>query len=228
MDRFLYDPFYDSVSPLKDTTVNPYIKKILDLDQSKPSVLLYGQKLKDWKDHGKFFDLSTYSKLCLEIGSYSGTTLVDLASRNPDVFFIGMDITFKRVYQSATALLKAGLSNASVFLYNALFLDKIFPKSFLDGVVIFFPDPWTKEKKRKNRLVSTKFTQGIYTLLKPGAFFWLRTDQLFYYEDTKNYLEQAGFKHNGSLSINHEGVSSSFNTTFNLKNQQTYELIYTK
>ena len=53
-----------------------------------------------------------------------------------------MDITFKRVYQSSQAAVQAGCSNVSVFLYNALFLDQLFPKSFLDGVVIFFPDPW--------------------------------------------------------------------------------------
>ena len=228
MDKFLYNPFYDTVSPLKNTTVNPYVKKILELDESCPSMLMYGDKLNCWKHKGQYLDLSNYENVCLEIGSYSGATLVDLARKNPQVFFIGMDITFKRVYQSSQAAVQAGCSNVSVFLYNALFLDLLFPKNFLDGVVIFFPDPWKKDKKKKNRLVSTNFTKTIYDILKPDAFFWLRTDQLFYYNDSIKFLTQAGFKEATDIFLKHEGVSSSFNTTFKLKKQPTYELIYSK
>ena len=50
------------------------------------------------------------------------------------------------------------------------------PDSSLDGVQLFFPDPWHKKKHNKRRIVNPAFAQQIRTKLKIGGYFHMATD----------------------------------------------------
>ena len=58
----------------------------------------------------------------------------------------------------------------------------IAPES-LDGVHIYFPDPWHKARHHKRRLIQPKFVALLVSRLKPGGYMHLATDW-------QNYAEQ--------------------------------------
>ena len=52
----------------------------------------------------------------------------------------------------------------------------------LDGVHLYFPDPWPKSKHHKRRIVTPAFLQLIAAKLKSGGYFHLATDWFPYAE----------------------------------------------
>jgi tRNA (guanine-N7-)-methyltransferase len=46
----------------------------------------------------------------------------------------------------------------------------------LDGVHIFFPDPWHKARHHKRRLIQPPFVQRLAGHIKPGGYLHLATD----------------------------------------------------
>jgi tRNA (guanine-N7-)-methyltransferase len=52
----------------------------------------------------------------------------------------------------------------------------------LDGVHIFFPDPWHKARHNKRRLVQTPFIAMLSQKLKPGGYIHVATDWQDYAE----------------------------------------------
>ncbi|MEA1911166.1 MAG: tRNA (guanosine(46)-N7)-methyltransferase TrmB, partial [Spirochaetota bacterium] len=50
------------------------------------------------------------------------------------------------------------------------------PLSGLEGVHIFFPDPWPKKKHHKRRLLQNGFIKELILLIKKGGFIYIATD----------------------------------------------------
>jgi tRNA (guanine-N7-)-methyltransferase len=53
----------------------------------------------------------------------------------------------------------------------------------LDGIHIYFADPWHKKRHHKRRLIQAEFVKLLVSRLKPGAYLHLATDW-------HNYAEQ--------------------------------------
>ena len=70
-----------------------------------------------------------------------------------------------------------GIENIRIFRHDAVeVLDHMLPERSLDGVHIFFPDPWHKTRHHKRRLIQPPFVARLATHLKPGAYLHLATD----------------------------------------------------
>jgi tRNA (guanine-N7-)-methyltransferase len=52
----------------------------------------------------------------------------------------------------------------------------------LDGIHIFFPDPWHKKRHHKRRLIQTEFIALLTERLKPGGYLHAATDWQEYAE----------------------------------------------
>ena len=64
-----------------------------------------------------------------------------------------------------------------VFCHDAVeVLDRAIPDASLDGLLLFFPDPWHKKRHHKRRLVQPPFVALVQRKLKPGGLFHLATD----------------------------------------------------
>ena len=51
-----------------------------------------------------------------------------------------------------------GLQNIRVFCHDAVeVLNRAIPDASLDGLLLFFPDPWHKKRHHKRRLVQPPF-----------------------------------------------------------------------
>jgi tRNA (guanine-N7-)-methyltransferase len=50
------------------------------------------------------------------------------------------------------------------------------PEGALDGVHVFFPDPWHKARHNKRRLIQSPFVALLASRLKPGGYLHCATD----------------------------------------------------
>jgi tRNA (guanine-N7-)-methyltransferase len=153
-----------------------------------------------------------------------------MAIAHPTSAFIGFDITFKRVVTSAERAKMTGLINTLSVYSDARAIEEIFGAESLDGVVAFFPDPWIKKKSQlKKRLFSDEFCQVLLTTLKPGGFFWFKSDSYDYFSHVEKSARIAGFSdHRADSGITTEKYSSTFEKLFFHKNLPCYEQIWKK
>ena len=138
--------------------------------------------------------------------------------------------TFKRIVSTAIKAQERGHSNLLSVLANANGIEKIFAPQELDGLVIFFPDPWIKKKSQaKNRLINESFSNKMYQLIRPGGFFWLKTDFQPYFESATEALNNAGFRPwQDPKGLPSKIYTSSFESQFKQKGQPTYEGVWIK
>lgn len=187
-----HDPFQSKADQL-NPSVNPYVAVLTQEAHGGLLPIAYGEGLRGLAGHWR--EKLPYKQLVCEIGVHKGMTLVEMASENPDIGFVGIDITYKRVVITAQRARKAGLNNVFLILANATALDLLFAPGELNGIVMFFPDPWVRKKSQaKNRLVNEAFCTKMASVLTEQGFFWFKTDYQPYFGLASEALEQAQFK----------------------------------
>jgi len=113
----------------------------------------------------------------VEIGFGMGYTLVELAGRSPRTGFLGIEVHRPGVGKLLAMAEERGLQNIRVFCHDAVeVLERAIPEASLDGLLLFFPDPWHKKRHHKRRLVQPPFVALVQRKLKPGGLFHLATD----------------------------------------------------
>ena len=119
----------------------------------------------------------------LEIGFGMGETTAAIAAAHPEKNFLGIEVHTPGVGSLLKQIAAAGLGNLRLVQHDAVEVlrDMIAPDS-LDGIHIFFPDPWPKKRHHKRRLVQTDFVALLAGRLKPGGSLHLATDWRDYAE----------------------------------------------
>ena len=119
----------------------------------------------------------------LEIGCGMGETTVAIAAAHPESDYIGIEVHTPGVGSLLKQIDEAGLSNVRVIQYDAVaVMDTMIPPSSLDGMHIFFPDPWPKKRQQKRRLIQSPFIALAASRLKPGGYLHAATDWQEYAE----------------------------------------------
>lgn len=115
--------------------------------------------------------------LILEIGIGNGDTLLHLAERDVQHDHIGVEVHRPGVGRVMSEAGKRELTNLRVYGEDAIeVLKQCIPEGALDGVLLFFPDPWHKKKHNKRRIVQADFAALILRKLKTGGYLHMATD----------------------------------------------------
>lgn len=228
----LYNKIFDDIPDSLNAEINPYVTDLIAAkDGSLP--IMYGSLLQNskgnWNQIFNERNKSSAKQLVLEIGCHKGHTIREMAHAHPEVNFIGLDITFKRVVYTGKRAKSANLPNIISVLGNALQSDCIFAENELDGVVIFFPDPWCKKvSQAKHRLISPDFCKLLQTIIKPNGFFWFKTDHDGYFADVTEYLKNTAFKPEHEIvGLPSETYETTFERKFRLLNEPTNSGVWT-
>jgi len=113
----------------------------------------------------------------LEIGFGMGETTCAIALAHPENNYLGVEVHSPGVGSLLKQIDLAGLSNVRLIQHDAAEVVRdIIPFGSLEGVHVFFPDPWPKKRHQKRRLIQPPFVGLIASRLKPGGYFHLATD----------------------------------------------------
>jgi tRNA (guanine-N7-)-methyltransferase len=115
--------------------------------------------------------------LIMEIGFGMGGATAHIARVRPQDNFLCCEVHEPGV----GALLKLagdeGLENIRILRHDAVeVLDHMLGENSLDGVHVFFPDPWHKSRHHKRRLIQAPFVNRLARHLKLGGYLHLATD----------------------------------------------------
>ena len=113
----------------------------------------------------------------LEIGCGMGETTVAIAAAHPGTDYLGIEVHTPGVGSLLKQIDAAGLTNLRVIQHDAVAVlrQMIMPDS-LDGIHIFFPDPWPKKRHHKRRLIQPPFAALAASRLRPGGYLHAATD----------------------------------------------------
>ena len=113
----------------------------------------------------------------LEIGTGMGETTAKIADANRDTDYLGVEVHVPGVGALCKQIAVRELTNLRICQHDAVELVRdMLPEASLDGVHVFFPDPWHKTRHNKRRLIQSPFVALLASRLKPGGYFHCATD----------------------------------------------------
>ena len=130
--------------------------------------------------------------IVIELGCGKGEYTIDLAKKNPDKNFIGIDIKGARCWRGAKTALEDNLGNVAFVRTQIELVDFIFDKEEVDEIWITFPDPQIKYKRTKHRMTNHAFLKKYDHILKKDGVINLKTDSEFMHGYTLGLLHGEG------------------------------------
>ncbi|MFA7349800.1 MAG: tRNA (guanosine(46)-N7)-methyltransferase TrmB [Methylotenera sp.] len=125
----------------------------------------------------------TGSKKILEIGFGMGETTAKIAQTLPDCDFLAAEVHTPGVGALLKLIEELALTNIRVIQHDVVeVLQNKLADASLDGVHIFFPDPWHKKRHHKRRLIQAEFVKLLCSKLKVGGYLHVATDWQEYAE----------------------------------------------
>ncbi|MCU0832707.1 MAG: tRNA (guanine(46)-N(7))-methyltransferase TrmB [Rhizobiaceae bacterium] len=112
----------------------------------------------------------------LEIGFGGGEHLLAALRREAGTGFIGAEPFVNGMAKFCRALIEQPAPNIRLHAEDALPLLDWLPPASLDGIDLFYPDPWTKKRHWKRRFVSAANLDRFARVLKPGGLFRFASD----------------------------------------------------
>lgn len=113
----------------------------------------------------------------LEIGFGMGDSTAQIARNNPGNDYLCIEVHAPGVGSLLKQIEESGLSNIRIIQHDAVeVLKYMLEPGTLDGVHIFFPDPWPKKRHHKRRLIQPEFVALLCERLKTGGYLHAATD----------------------------------------------------
>jgi len=131
------------------------------------------------------------SPIKLEIGFGMGNFLIEMAAKEPDNNFIGIDFYHKGIRKLMTRIKKLQLENIRV-VYGDIRskIPVLFKDRELNTVYINFPDPWPKKRHIKRRLIRPEFIRQLAQKLSSNGKIYIATDSKNYAHEILKYFNE--------------------------------------
>lgn len=143
------------------------------LEEFGPRYLIpFAERVLDW--HQAF---GRDGKRILEIGFGMGGSTAEIARRRPQDNFLGCEVHEPGVGALLKLIAENDLHNLRIIRHDAVeVLQTMIEAQSLDGVHIFFPDPWHKARHHKRRLIQPPLLALLASRLAPGGYIHCATD----------------------------------------------------
>ncbi len=117
------------------------------------------------------------STTVLEIGFGMGEATAHIAALLPEKNFLCCEVHEPGVGALLKRIGEQDLHNIRILAHDAVeVIDQMLPLQSLDGIHVFFPDPWHKLKHNKRRLLQPMLVAKLAARLKPGGYLHCATD----------------------------------------------------
>lgn len=129
----------------------------------------------------------------VEIGMGKGNFIIDMAKKNPNINFIGVEKYDSIVCRALEKAELEEISNLKIMCIDALELVDVFDRE-IDTIYLNFSDPWPKDRHAKRRLPSRHFLAKYDVILKKDGFLEFKTDNRGLFDFAVEELPEAGWK----------------------------------
>lgn len=142
------------------------------------------------------------SKKILEIGFGMGESTAKIAQTLPECDFLAAEVHMPGVGSLLKLIQEGSISNIRVIQHDVVeVLQHMIADASLNGVHIFFPDPWHKKRHHKRRLIQAEFIKQLCAKLKVGAYIHVATDWQEYAEWVLDVLKAEPQLQNTAIDL---------------------------
>ena len=143
--------------------------------------------------------------LVLEIGFGMGEATAHIAALLPDTHFLCCEVHDPGVGALLKRIGEQDLKNIRICAHDAVeVIDHMLTDQCLDGIHIFFPDPWHKARHNKRRLIQSPLIAKLAPRLKVGGYIHCATDWQEYAEQILQVLTDEPLLKNTALATHPE------------------------
>jgi len=113
----------------------------------------------------------------MEIGFGDGESLAQMAARNPDINYLGVEMHRPGIGHLLLQIEQQALTNLRLIRHDAVeVMHRGLANASLTGLYLFFPDPWHKRRHNKRRILQPAMVNQIARVLRSGGVFHAATD----------------------------------------------------
>ena len=129
--------------------------------------------------------------LHVELGTGKGDFISQLAQRNHEINYIGIEMQQDVLYSAAKKIAELELKNVRLLVFDINKIEDIFAPGEVDRFYINFCDPWPKKRHAKRRLTHVGFLEKYRGLLKSGGRIHFKTDNRPLFDFSLEQFEEA-------------------------------------
>ncbi|MEC2077412.1 tRNA (guanosine(46)-N7)-methyltransferase TrmB [Metabacillus fastidiosus] len=163
----------------------------------------------------------------IEVGTGKGQFITGMAKQNPNINYIGIELSENVVVLALQKLVDVELPNVKLLNVNANDLTNIFEKGEVGQVYLNFSDPWPKKRHIKRRLTYKTFLALYETILADKGEIHFKTDNQGLFEYSLISFSEYGLLlkyvsldlHNSNMEGN---IMTEYEEKFSKKGQRIY------
>ena len=168
----------------------------------------------------------------MEIGSGKGDFIVEMAKKNPDINFLGVERVPTIAGMMVKKIVEEGISNVKVFANDINIIYEEIKDGSVDGIYLNFVDPWPKKRHAKRRLTFINCLNQYYRILKKDGLVIFKSDNDGLFEFTNEELTKTKFK----VLVSEEkyefdstkDAMTEYETKYRLKGLNIHRIIFEK
>ena len=170
---------------------------------------------------GKWKDIfENDNPIRIEIGMGKGKFIMELAEKNPDINYIGIEKYSSVLIRAIEKQEEKQLSNIFFIRMDAEIIEDVFAEGEVDRIYLNFSDPWPKDRHAKRRLTSRQFLGRYNNILKKDGIVEFKTDNRMLFDFSVEEVEPAGWKLNAvtydlhNSDMNEGNIMTEYETKF--------------
>ena len=162
---------------------------------------------------GKWHELFGNSNpIHIEIGMGKGSFIMEMARRNPDINYIGIEKYSSVLIRAVEKRVQEPEMNNLFFIrMEAEYIEDVFDKGEVGYIYLNFSDPWPKDRHAKRRLTSRQFLARYVNILAEGGGVTFKTDNVSLFVFSLEEVEAAGWKLENSTRDLHNSIYNEGN-----------------
>ena len=183
-----------------------------------------------WKDY-----FQDGKPIQLEIGMGKGKFLMQLAEKNPQIHYIGIEKYSSVLVRALEKMEENPLENLHFIRMDAENIVNVFEKGEVDQIYLNFSDPWPKDRHAKRRLESRQFLARYNQILKKDGTIEFKTDNRALFDFALEQREIAGWNLDGCTfdlhhdeNMNEGNVMTEYEEKFSSMGNPIYKMIISR
>ena len=155
---------------------------------------------------------SSQNPLHIEIGMGKGRFLMNLATANPSISYLGIERYSSVLLRALQKMEQDPLPNLRFVCMDAADVTEIFAPGEVSRIYLNFSDPWPKDRHAKRRLTSRQFLSRYDLILAHDGYIEFKTDNQDLFAFSLEEIPAAGWHLDASThDLHHDPLLSAGN-----------------